>query len=145
MVSPIIPTPRAYSLPLVPAEQERRDVRYARRLRHREWRRAADGERRKTDPGGEQAVHHALAHARRDARGESVANELLEDAVADRHAAGDCEMRADGPTELEEAEKPGPPAVDFGDAAHEADDLGDDENDVENGARADRGHERHSL
>ena len=38
-----------------------------------------------------------------------------------------------------------PAAVDFGDAPHEPHDLGDDEHDVEDRARADRGHQRHAL
>ena len=41
--------------------------------------------------------------------------------------------------------KPWPAAVDFGDPPHQADDLGDDEDQVEDGARADRGDERDAL
>ena len=46
---------------------------------------------------------------------------------------------------LIEAEQARPAAVNLGDAPHEPHDLGDDEHHVENGARADRGHERHAL
>ena len=49
-----------------------------------------------------------------------MADDLLQQAVADRHAAGDREMRADRARELEKAEQARPAAVDFGDAADEA-------------------------
>ena len=67
------------------------------------------------------------------------------EAVADRHAAGDRDMGADRARELDEAEQARPAAVDLGDAPYEPYDLRDDEHHVENGARADRGHERHAL
>ena len=54
-------------------------------------------------------------------------------------------MGADRARELDEPEEAGPAAVDFGDAPDQAHDLGDDEDDVENRARADRGHERNAL
>jgi hypothetical protein len=50
-----------------PAEQERRDVRNARRRVDRKGHRPADGKRRKPDASGEQAVEHPLAHAGGDA------------------------------------------------------------------------------
>ena len=105
----------------------------------------ADGKGGKPDARREQAVEHAFAHPGGDARGDAVADELLQQAVADRHAAGDREMGADRARELDEAEQARPAAVDFGDASHQPDDLGDDKNDVENRARADRGHDRHAL
>src|SRR5450756_2987108 len=67
-----------------------------------------------------------------------MADELLQWAVADRHASGDRDMRADRARELEEAQEPGPAAIDLSDAPDEIDDLRDDEDDVEDGARADR-------
>jgi hypothetical protein len=124
-----------------PAEQERRDVGDARGLVDRKGHRPADGKRRKADARGEQAVKHALAHAGGDARGDAVADQLLQQAVADRHAAGDRDVGADRPRELDEAQEARPSAVDFGDEPHEPHDLGDDEHDVENRARADRGHQ----
>ena len=42
---------------------------------------------------------------RRDARRDAVADDLLDQAVADRHAAGDGDMGADRAAELDEAEK----------------------------------------
>ena len=54
-------------------------------------------------------------------------------------------MGADRAGELDEAQEARPAAVDLGDAPHQPHDLGDDEHDVENRARADRGHERHPL
>ena len=44
-------------------------------------------------------------------------DQLLQQAVADRHAAGDGDMSADRARELDEAEEAGPAAVDFGDPA----------------------------
>ena len=75
----------------------------------------------------EQAVEHAFAHPGGDAGGDAVADELLQQAVADRHAAGDRDMGANRARELDEAEQARPAAVDFGDAAHQPHDLGDDE------------------
>ena len=74
-----------------------------------------------------------------------MADDLLQKTVADRHAAGDGDMGADRARKLDEAEEAGPAAVDFGDAPDEAHDLGDDEHDVENRARADRGDQRNAL
>ena len=54
-----------------------------------------------------------------------MADDLLQQAVADRHAAGDGDMGADRAGELEEAEQPGPAAVDLGDPPHQPDDLRD--------------------
>ena len=74
-----------------------------------------------------------------------MANELLKQAVAHSHAAGDGDVGADRAGELDESEEARPAAVDFGDATNQPHDLGDDEHDVEDRARADRGHERHAL
>src|ERR1700691_6413883 len=101
------------SLPL--AEQERRDVGDTGGFVDRKGRRTADGEGGQSDPRREQAVEHAFAHPGRDARGDPVADQLLQQAVADRHAAGDGDMSADRARELDEAEEAGPAAVDFGD------------------------------
>ena len=69
----------------------------------------------KPDARREQAVEHAFAHSGRDARGDPVADQLLQQAVADRHAAGDGDMGADRARQLDEAEEAGPTTVDFGD------------------------------
>src|SRR6202035_2110051 len=52
---------------------------------------------------------------------------------------------ANGARKLDQAEQARPAAVDLGDAPYQPHDLGDHEHDVENGAWADRGHERHTL
>ena len=72
-----------------------------------------------------------------------MADHLLQQAVADRHAAGDGEMGADRAGEPEEAEQTGPAAVELGDAPGQADDLRGDEDEIEDRARADRRHHRH--
>ncbi len=82
---------------------------------------------------GEQAVEDALAHARRNARCDPVADDLLDEAVADRHAAGDRDMSADRAGEFGQAEEPRPAAVNLGDPSHEPHNLGSDEDDVEDG------------
>src|ERR1700722_247068 len=74
-----------------------------------------------------------------------MADDLLQQAVADRHAAGDRDMRADRARKLEETEQAGPAAIYFGDAPDQIDDLRNDENHVENGARADRRDHRDAL
>ena len=74
-----------------------------------------------------------------------MSDDLLHQAVADRHAAGDGEMGADRAGEFDEAEEARPAPINLGDPAHEPDDLGDDEDHVEDRARADRRHQRHPL
>ena len=54
-------------------------------------------------------------------------------------------MGADRARELDEAQKARPAAIDLGDAPDQPHDLADDEHDVENRARTDRGHQRHAL
>src|SRR5208282_213948 len=70
-ISPTAPDARR-SLPLVLAEQERRDFGNARRLHDGERGGAADGERREADARREQAVQHALAHAGGNSRSDPV-------------------------------------------------------------------------
>ena len=48
---------------------------------------------RASEPCGEQAVEHAFAEPLREFGGDAVAEHLLDQAVARRHAAGDGEMR----------------------------------------------------
>ena len=102
-------------------------------------------ERGEADARRQQPVEHAFAHARRNLRGDAMADELLQEAVADRHAAGDRDMRADRAQQPEKAEQARPSAIDLGDAPDQADDLGDDEDDVEDRARADRRDQRNAL
>ena len=49
----------------------------------------------KPKPRREQAVEHAFAEPLREFCGDAVAEHLLHQAVADRHAAGDGEMADD--------------------------------------------------
>jgi len=72
-------------------------------------------------------------------------DEPLQHAIADRHAAGDDEMRANRARQLDEPQQPRPPAVDLGDAPRQPHDLRRDENDVENRARRKRRHQRNPL
>jgi hypothetical protein len=74
-----------------------------------------------------------------------VADHLLDETVADRHAAGDGDMRADRTRQFEEAQQSRPAAIDFGDAPDQEDDLRDDEDHIENRAWTDRRHHRNAL
>ena len=54
-------------------------------------------------------------------------------------------MRRDRPREPEKAEQAGATAIDLRDAAHQANDLRDDEDQIEDRARADRGDYGYAL
>src|ERR1700722_10349975 len=54
-------------------------------------------------------------------------------------------MSADWARELDETQEARPAAINFRDAPYEPHNLRDDEHDIENGARADRGPQRHAL
>ena len=53
---------------------------------------------------GEQAVEHALAEPRGNARGHAMADDLLQQRIADRHGAGQRQMRGHRPRQPEGAE-----------------------------------------
>ena len=116
------------------------------------WRRAvdegqgpADLDGRDADTGGEEAVDDALAEPGREARGDAMAEDLLDERVAGRHAAGDGEMGDGRAGQPKEAERARPAAIERRQAADEAKDLGADKQEVDQGARRDRGHERDPL
>ena len=71
--------------------------------------------------------------------------DLLHEAVADRHAAGDGDMGADGARQFDQPEQAGSTAVDLRDAPHQPHGLCDDENHVQQGARADGRDEADAL
>src|SRR3984957_8483131 len=102
----LVPTGRRGLLPLT--EQKWRDVGDARGLVDRKGHRPADGERGEADARREHAVEHALAYPRGDVRGDAVAVDQLQHAVADRHAAGNRDMGANGARELDEAQEARP-------------------------------------
>lgn len=106
----------------------------------------ADRHGREPDARRQHAVEHALAELSPTWRAAMpVADDLLHERVADRHAAGDREMRADGPRETQEAEQARTAAVDSSDASQQADGLARDEQNVDKGARADGGDHRYAL
>src|SRR5580704_6863364 len=74
------------------AEQEWRDVGDLWRLSVPKRHRPADGHGGKPDARGQEAVQHAFAETGRQSCGDPMADELLDEAVADRHAAGDRYM-----------------------------------------------------
>ncbi len=65
------------------------------------------------EPRGEQSVEHAFAETLRKFRREAMAEHLLDQAVARRHAAGDRDMRDDVAHQPDHAERARPPAIEM--------------------------------
>ncbi len=74
-----------------------------------------------------------------------MTQELLQQRVADGDTAGDGEMGANGTHQLEEAEEARPAAIDFGDPADEMESLAGDKEHIDDRARRDRRHQRHTF
>ena len=110
-----------------------------------EWEGPADLDGGDANAGGEKAVHDAFPELGRQARGDAVADELRDEGVAGRHAAGDGEMTDGGAGEAEEAEGAWASAVEHGEAADETKDLGADEEQVDEGAGRDGCNEGYAL
>src|SRR5829696_4366947 len=128
-----------------PAQQLAGDVAEPRRLLAQERQRAADSDRRQAEARRHEAVEHALAELRGDARGKAETKHLLHDAVADRDAAGHSEMAEGRAGEAQEAEKARASAIDHRDPPQQPHRGEDHEGDVDDGARRDRRYDRDLL
>ena len=95
----------------------------ARRAAVDEGERPADLDRGDADARGEQAVDDAFAEPGGEPRREAVTEDLLDERIAGRHAAGDGEMGDRGARQAEEAERARPAAIERREPADEAQDL----------------------
>ena len=126
-------------------EQKRCDVGYLWRLAAPKGHRAADGHGGQPHARRQKAVEHAFAEAGRQSCGDPMADELLDEAVADRHAPRDREMRDNRAQQLEKAEQARPAAIDDRDAPDKSYRLRPDEDNVDDRARRKRRHHGHAL
>ena len=99
----------------------------------------------KPEPRGEQSVEHAFAEPLRQFCRDAMAEHLLDQAVARRHAAGDREMRDDVAHQPDHAERARPSAVEPRQLPDQPQRGHEHEQHVDQGARADRGDDRDAL
>src|SRR6266542_5172926 len=104
------------SLRLAPADEVAGEVGEQRARQRRKRQGPRDLDRGEPEPRGEQAVEHAFAEPRREFGRNAVAEHLLDEAVAGRHAAGEREMRDDMPEQADQAEQAGAAAVEIREA-----------------------------
>ena len=97
------------------------------------------------EPRGQQAVEHAFAEPLRQFCGEAVAEHLLDQAVAGRHAAGDGDVRDDVAHQPDHAERAGPAAIEPRQLPDQPQRGGEHEQHVDQRARADGGDDRDAL
>src|SRR6266487_7067655 len=95
------------SLRLAAADEVAGEVGEQRARQRRKRQGPRDLDRGEPEPRGEQAVEHAFAEPRREFGRNAVAEHLLDEAVAGRHAAGEREMRHDVPEQADQAEQAG--------------------------------------
>src|SRR5262245_37745338 len=110
--------------------------RRGRKRRERQW--PCHLDRRKTEPRGEQSVEHPLPETRRQPRRDAMAEQLLNETVGGRHAAGQSKVRKDEAKQSDHAERAGSTSIETGQFANERERSVQDKQQIDGGARADR-------
>ena len=117
-----------------------------RRARQRgERHRARDVDRGEPETGREQSVEYAFAQPLRQLGRDAVAEHLLDQAVACRHAAGDGEVRDDVAHQTDRSERARTSAVEPRQLPDHPQRRHEHEQNVDQCARADRGNDRNPL
>lgn len=96
------------------------EVANARTLQRPEWQRTAEVHCGNADAGRHQPVDDAFAKPRRQFRGQSMADDLLDEAVADGNGAGDSQMGNHIAHQFKHAQCSRPAAIEVGHGAHHA-------------------------
>jgi Dolichyl-phosphate-mannose-protein mannosyltransferase len=110
-----------------------------------ERQRAGEVDGGEPEPRGQQAVEDAFAEPLRQFGGNAMAEHLLDQAVARRHAAGDGDMGNDMTHQGDHAERARPSAVQPRQLPDQAQRGREHEQHIDQSARADRGDDRDAL